>query len=182
MHNSTDSREIRLKDIKSMAVAIVAVLAMPVSVWLMRPGPLRAESAPELASLARTQLSSVIIDEIRWKVKPYDTTPGDIKHRWQTLQQDLSDEGVETNEIDGVMDTALPLLEGKNWPVGIVRGWVRSEPAWIVITGWDSGPASKAYICPPSSADLKRDREEGITAHTRVLVIRAEAPYTLLSG
>lgn len=182
MQQATNSRSIKLKDLKSMAIAIVAILAMPVAVWMTREGPLRANSASELAELARQRTQEEVVSAIQQHVDPFDTTPKQVEQRWIEFREELWQDGVPTEMVEAVVETARLRMKGELWPVLARQGWIKNRPVWVVVASWRHLGGDDGFGAGTEAYTTAQERHEGIDRLTKVVVVDSKAPYELLSG
>lgn len=167
------------KDAPSLLLALCAVAFLPLSIFLLRPRPLAADTSGELITLAREQtaeesLTILSQHEAAWNPESPET-------RWKEIEQKLyeSDDDLETQEVNGVLSTAKSSLAKSGWPLYARRAFLNDQQVWLVAVGRGFGHPN--YICPPSLSELHRDELDSAKSGMTITVISAQSPYHVLT-
>jgi hypothetical protein len=166
---------------------IVAALAItPLALWATRSRPLSVASLPELHEFIRNSRQDEILKPMTRRYEAVSLSfesanaASDPQIGWQEIQTRLQNYGVEGDEAREVIRIARSQLK-EEWPCFVERGYLRNQPVWIVVGSLPSYTGFIAWVCPPSSQDIREEKIRKYCSDIQVIVISAEKPYAVLN-
>ena len=178
MKNSITSDIIKVLSATAVALCLLFAVIRLTRGQSETGGPLRADSALDLAQLSLDKERGYLEKETKQLGSNISTE--EINLRWELLKSQIKQTGMSSEEatgiLSGVAKAKCPTLKAsyshppRMWPVCAKVGWVKDKKVQIVhLTYW----APPTLVCGNSSQEEIR----GMSLAYRVYVISANAPY-----
>lgn len=174
------------KDMSSLLVALLAVVAIPLFVWLIKPRPLSAQAVSEFPELVREARTEKILNEMSKRYERIslsfdapDPIP-DVNARWQEIQASIEQDGAEPDEAQKIVRTAQTRMQ-QEWPCLAERARLQGQSVWIIAGSSPFDTGFIGWLCPPTAEDIKRQKTEKYCSNIEVVAVNAQSPYQVLN-
>ena len=159
-------------DTKNMLVAIVAIGAMPVTLWLMNDRPMHATTAQELAEKVQARQESK--DDF-WRKVPAPIVifdHDDPSQAWLNLAEKHEASHPEATQV---LQAARVAVGKECWPIFMEEGWLNDQPVWIVGSARGHQVGYSVGCFGTSRSDERLSHWQRLTA-----TVETKAPFRVL--